>query len=177
MKRRFKKLLSAGLAAVMTLSGTNLASGAVIGDDGVLPYQNESLSFEERAADLVSRMTLEEKVSQLGHSASAISRLGVKSYYYWREALHGVARQGQATSFPSDLSMSNSWDTDLIAEVADVISTEARGMAAKRGTSDLSYWCPTINMARDPRWGRNDETYGEDPYLTASYGTEFVKGM
>lgn len=177
MKRRFKKLLSAGLAAVMTLSGTNLASGAVIGDDGVLPHQNESLSFEERAADLVSRMTLEERVSQLGHSASAISRLGVKSYYYWREALHGVARQGQATSFPSDLSMSNSWDTDLIAEVADVISTEARGMAAKRGTSDLSYWCPTINMARDPRWGRNDETYGEDPYLTASYGTEFVKGM
>ncbi|MCD8157472.1 MAG: glycoside hydrolase family 3 C-terminal domain-containing protein [Clostridiales bacterium] len=177
MKLRFKRLISAGLTVVMTAASITLTNGAVIGDSSMLPYQDESLSFEERAADLVSRMTLEEKVAQLGHSASAISRLGVKKYYYWREALHGVARQGQATSFPSSLSISNSWDPDLIAKVADVVSTEARGMAAKNGTSDLSYWSPTINMARDPRWGRNDETYGEDPYLTTAIGTEFVKGM
>ncbi|MCD8089573.1 MAG: glycoside hydrolase family 3 C-terminal domain-containing protein [Clostridiales bacterium] len=177
MKRNLKRLISAGLAAVMTLTGTSFTGAAVTGEDGMLPYQNESLSFEERAADLVSRMTLEEKVAQLGHSDSDISRLGISKYYYWREALHGVARQGKATSFPSSLSMSNTWDTDLMAQVADVISTEARGMAAKNGTSDLSYWSPTVNMARDPRWGRNDETYGEDPYLTSEIGSEFVKGM
>ncbi|MGM9937306.1 MAG: beta-glucosidase, partial [Candidatus Ornithomonoglobus sp.] len=142
--------------------------------DGLLPYQDESLSFEERAADLVSRMTLEEKVAQLGYTAPAIPRLGVKEYNYWRECLHGVARQGQATNFPTPLSLSNTWNRELVYDVADITSTEAR---AKNNRYNLSYYTPTINMARDPRWGRNEETYGEDPYLTGQLGGEFVKGM
>lgn len=143
-------------------------------EEGLLPYQDESLSFEERAADLVSRMTLEEKVSQIGYKAAAIERLGVSAYDYWKEALHGVARQGQATSFPSPLSMSNTWNRALIYQIADITSTEAR---AKNNRYNLSYWSPTVNMARDPRWGRNEETMGEDPYLTGQLGAEFVKGM
>ena len=146
-----------------------------IGEDGKeLSYLDTSLSFEERAADLVSRMTLEEKVSQLGYRAAAIERLGVSAYNYWREALHGVARQGQATSFPVPLAMSNTWNRSLIYKLADITSTEAR---AKNSKYDLSYWSPTVNMARDPRWGRNEETMGEDPYLTGQLGSEFVKGM
>ena len=141
----------------------------------LLPYQDTSLSFEERAADLVARMTLEEKAAQTAaKNAPAISRLGVHSYYYWREGIHGVARQGAATSFPSSLAMSNTWDRQLMYEVMDITSTEARG---KNNRYDLNYWNPTINMARDPRWGRNEETYGEDPYLTAEIGGNAVKGM
>lgn len=150
------------------------ATAAPGNDSGVLPYQDESLSFEERAADLVSRMTLEEKVAQLGYTAPAIPRLGVSAYNYWKECLHGVARQGQATSFPTSLSLSNTWNRELVHSVADITSTEAR---AKNNRYNLSYYTPTINMARDPRWGRNDETYGEDPYLTGQLGGEFVKGM
>lgn len=139
-----------------------------------LPYQDTSLSFEERAADLVARMTLEEKVSQTGRSAPAIKRLGVSAYNYWREGIHGVARQGKATSFPSSLAMSNTWDRQLVYEASDITSTEARG---KNNKYDLSYWNPTINLARDPRWGRNEESYGEDPYLTSEIGAKSVEGM
>lgn len=174
---KLKKLTAVLLAAVITTSGVSAVNGAATGESNVLPYQNESLSFEERAADLVSRMTLEEKVSQLGYNAPAISRLGVSKYNYWREALHGVARNGKATSFPSALSMSNTWDIDLYAQEGDVIGTEARAKAVEKGIKDLSYWTPTINMARDPRWGRNDESFGEDPYLTTEYGSEMVSGM
>ena len=137
-------------------------------------YTDPAYSFEERAADLVSRMTLEEKASQIGYKAPAIERLGVSAYDYWKEALHGVARQGKATSFPTALSMSNTWNRSLIQRMADVTSSEAR---AKNNRLNLSYWSPTINMARDPRWGRNEETYGEDPYLTGQLGAAFVKGM
>lgn len=137
-------------------------------------YLNEELSFEERAADLVSRMTLEEKAAQLKNEAAAIPRLGVSAYNYWREGLHGVARQGKATSFPTSLSMANTWDRGLVFKAAEITATEARGKNAK---TNLSYWSPTVNMARDPRWGRNEETYGEDPYLTGQLGIEFVKGM
>ena len=140
----------------------------------ILPYQDTSLSFEERAADLVSRMTLEEKVAQLGYKAAGIERLGVAPYDYWKEALHGVARQGAATSFPTALSMSNTWNTELIYKLADATSTEAR---AKNDRYNLSYWSPTINMASDPRWGRNEESMGEDPYLTGQLGAAFVNGM
>lgn len=139
-----------------------------------LPYQDTSLSFEERAADLVARMTLEEKVSQTGRSALAIKRLGVSAYYYWSEGIHGVARQGKATSFPSSLAMSNTWDRQLVYETSDITSTEARG---KNNKYNLSYWNPTINLARDPRWGRNEESYGEDPYLTSEIGAKSVEGM
>ena len=120
-------------------------------------------------------MTLEEKAAQTGaKTAPAISRLGVHSYYYWREGIHGVARQGGATSFPVSLAMSNTWDRQLMFEVMDITSTEARG---KNNRYDLNYWNPTINMARDPRWGRNEETYGEDPYLTSEIGGKAVEGM
>ncbi len=155
-------------------TATNTPSATNAPDSGVLPYLNTSLSFEERAADLVSRMTLEEKVSQIGYKAAAIDRLGVKAYDYWKEALHGVARQGQATNFPAPLAMSNTWNRELVYRMADITSTEAR---AKNNRYNLSYWSPTVNMARDPRWGRNEETMGEDPYLTGQLGVEFVKGM
>lgn len=140
-----------------------------------LPYQDMSLSFEERAADLAARMTLEEKAAQTrAKGGNAVSRLGVKNYYYWREGIHGVARQGGATSFPSSLAMSNTWDRNLVFDIMDITSTEARG---KNNRYDLNYWNPTINLARDPRWGRNEETYGEDPYLTGEIGGNAVKGM
>lgn len=168
-------LTAAMLAPVMpVMAAGDTGEDVKLTEDNILPYLDTSLSFEERAADLVSRMTLEEKVSQLGYKAAAIERLGVKEYDYWKEALHGVARQGKATSFPTALSLSNTWNRDLIYRVADIISTEARG---KNNRYNLSYWSPTVNMARDPRWGRNEETYGEDPYLTAELGAEFVKGM
>ncbi len=142
--------------------------------DFINPYQNEDLSFEERTADLISRMTLEEKCAQLGHNAPAIPRLGVSNYYYWREAAHGVVDQGQATSFPVSLSISNSWDPEMYYREADIVSTEAR---VKNNRYNLNYWAPTINMQRDPRWGRNNESFGEDPYLTTQFGSAFVKGM
>ncbi len=141
----------------------------------LLPYQDTSLSFEERAADLVSRMTLEEKAAQTAAKGTpAISRLGVSKYDYWNEGIHGVARLGVATSFPSSLAMSNTWDTALMQTSMDIMSTEARG---KNPRYDLNYWNPTINMARDPRWGRNEESYGEDPFLTAQIGGAAVRGM
>lgn len=171
-----------GITKVFIWDGTDkltpLSRAAKIGGNVVTEaeaiYLDESYSFEERAADLVSRMTLEEKVSQIGHSAPAIERLGVNKYYYWREGLHGVARQGKATSFPSPFSMSNTWNRELVFAMADITSTEAR---VKNSRYDLSYWSPTVNMARDPRWGRNEECFGEDPYLTGQLGAEFVKGM
>lgn len=164
-------------AATASVTEINAAAEpeAVVEAAATLPYQDTSLSFEERAADLVARMTLEEKAAQTAaKSTPAISRLGVHSYYYWREGIHGVARQGVATSFPSSLAMSNTWDRQLMFEAMDITSTEAR---AKNNRYDLNYWNPTINMARDPRWGRNEESYGEDPYLTAEIGSQAVKGM
>lgn len=161
-----------GTSLIKPLSSTKKTAINISNGDPI--YMDTSYSFEERAADLVSRMTLEEKVSQIGYKAAAVERLGVKAYDYWKEALHGVARQGKATSFPTALSMSNTWNRDLIFKMADITSTEAR---AKNNRYNLSYWSPTINMARDPRWGRNEETYGEDPYLTGQIGAAFVKGM
>lgn len=143
----------------------------------VFPYQDTSLSFEERAADLVSRMTLEEKQSQLrARTAPEIPRLGVRKYDWWSEALHGVARSGEATSFPTGLGIASSWNRELVKEMMDITSDEARAYANEKGKG-LSYWSPTINMARDPRWGRAEETYGEDPYLSAQIGNSFVEGL
>ena len=172
-----KRVLSMAAAAVLAVGCVAVPLPAPQAEpETIYPYQDTSRSFEERAADLVSRMTLEEKASQLGNSTSAISRLGVAKYDYWREALHGVARQGAATSFPYSIAMAASWDPAMIEEITDAVSDEARAYANDKG-SYLSYWSPTINMARDPRWGRNHETYGEDPYLTTQIGSGFVKGM
>ena len=141
----------------------------------LLPYQDANLLFNERVKDLVSRMTLAEKISQLGSTTPSIGRLGIPSYNYWNEALHGVVASG-ATSFPQALALSSTWDRDLIFQVATAISDEARVKNNLDGKG-LTYWSPTINMARDPRWGRNEETYGEDPYLTARIARSFIHGM
>ena len=139
-------------------------------------YKDASLSFHERAKDLVSRMTLDEKINQVGHRTLDITRLGVKGYNYWNEALHGVARSGVATSFPSSRAMSSTWNLDLIFKCAEATSNEARWYNKNKGKG-LIYWCPTINMSRDPRWGRDEENYGEDPYLTGRIAVEYIKGM
>jgi beta-glucosidase len=147
-------------------------------------YLDLSLSFEERAADLVSRMTVEEKISQLVNDAAAIPRLGVPVYEWWNECLHGVARAGAATVFPQAIGMAASFDTRLMREVATAIGDEARakhhefaGRGERGRYQGLTFWSPNINIFRDPRWGRGQETYGEDPYLTARMGVEFVKGL
>ena len=147
-------------------------------------YLDESLSFEERAKDLVSRMTIEEKVSQMVHTAPAVPRLGIPAYNWWNEALHGVARAGVATVFPQAIGLAATFDEDLIFRVADVISTEGRAKYhenIRRGDrgiyKGLTFWSPNINIFRDPRWGRGHETYGEDPFLTGRLGVAFVKGI
>lgn len=147
-------------------------------------YLDPSYSFEERAKDLVSRMTTEEKVSQMLYNSPAIERLGIPAYNWWNEALHGVARGGTATMFPQAIGMAATFDEELIYKVADVISTEGRAKYhaySKKGDrgiyKGLTFWSPNINIFRDPRWGRGQETYGEDPYLTARLGVAFVKGL
>ncbi|MBD5451218.1 MAG: hypothetical protein HDR25_01120 [Lachnospiraceae bacterium] len=161
-------------AYIRFYNDSSLPNGSSGGDIGEAIYLDETRTFEERAADLVARMTVDEKIAQLQYQSPAISRLDVSSYNYWKEALHGIARQGKATSFPTALSMSNTWNPELIQSMADVISDEARG---KNNRYNLSYWSPTVNMARDPRWGRNEEGYGEDPYLAGQIGAAFVKGL
>lgn len=145
---------------------------------------DETLSFEERAKDLVSRMTLEEKVGQMVYNAPAIPRLGIPSYNWWNEALHGVARAGTATVFPQAIGMAATFDENLIYQVADIISTEGRAKyhEAQRNNDHgiykgLTFWSPNVNIFRDPRWGRGHETYGEDPYLTGRLGVAFIKGL
>jgi beta-glucosidase len=148
------------------------------------PYKNPGLPIETRVNDLVSRMTLEEKVLQMQNAAPAIPRLDIPPYDWWNEALHGVARAGYATVFPQAIGLAATWDTKLMYEVADVISTEARAKHHEFARNNqharyqgLTFWSPNINIFRDPRWGRGQETYGEDPYLTARLGVEFVKGL
>jgi beta-glucosidase len=147
-------------------------------------FQDPSLSTEERVADIVSQMTLQEKADQLLYTAPAIPRLGIPSYNWWNEALHGVARAGYATVFPQSITIANTWDEGLMFNVANAISDEARAKYhefQRRGKTGiyqgLTFWSPNINIFRDPRWGRGHETYGEDPFLTGRMGLEFVKGM
>ena len=140
--------------------------------------------FRERAKELVAQMTLEEKALQMLHGAAAIERLGIKSYNWWNEALHGVARAGVATVFPQAIGLAASFDEDMLEEVADATSTEARAkfnMQQKYDDTDiykgLTFWSPNVNIFRDPRWGRGHETFGEDPYLTSRLGVRFVQGL
>ncbi|MBU2703555.1 beta-glucosidase [Sporomusaceae bacterium BoRhaA] len=147
-------------------------------------YKNEALSFVERARDLVSRMTLEEKVMQMVYNSAAIPRLDIPSYNWWNEALHGVARAGVATMFPQAIGLAATFDENLLYQVADVISTEARAKFNEFQRKNdhgiykgLTFWSPNINIFRDPRWGRGQETFGEDPYLTGRLGVAFVKGL
>jgi len=149
-----------------------------------LTFQDPTLPIETRVNDLVSRMTLEEKVSQMVHPASGLERLGVPPYNWWNECLHGVARAGVATVFPQAIGLAAMWNTELMRLVATAISDEARAKHhdfVRRGIREiytgLTFWSPNINILRDPRWGRGQETYGEDPYLTSRLGIEFVKGL
>lgn len=151
---------------------------------GYKKYLDESLSFEERAAALVSEMTLEEKVYQTIHGSAEIKRLGVKAYNYWNEALHGVARAGVATVFPQAIGLAATFDEEFTEKVADCISTEGRAkfnIQQKYGDTDiykgLTFWSPNVNIFRDPRWGRGHETYGEDPHLTSRLAIRFIKGL
>lgn len=148
------------------------------------PYQNKSLSPTERAADLVSRLTLEEKITLMQNNSSAVKRLGIKPYEWWNEALHGVARNGLATVYPQAIGMGASFNDTLLYQVFTSISDEARvkyRQAREAGNykryTGLTFWTPNINIFRDPRWGRGQETYGEDPYLTSRMGLSVVNGL
>jgi beta-glucosidase len=150
-----------------------------------LSYLDTSLSFAERAKDLVGRLTLEEKVGLMNHPAQGVPRLNIPAYNYWSEALHGVARSGRATVFPQVIGMAATWDKELIHQVASVISDEGRAKyhAALRRNGytaqyqGLNFWSPNVNIFRDPRWGRGQETWGEDPFFTGEMASAFVMGL
>jgi beta-glucosidase len=180
-------------ALVVLVVGAIITTTLVLRRPAAPAYLDVDLPPAQRAADLVARMTLEEKVLQMQSTAPAIPRLGVPAYNWWNEALHGVV-QGRATVFPQAIALAATWDTALMQRVADVISTEARAkyhdaqtrppptgpeaLATLPGrTAGLTYWSPNINIFRDPRWGRGQETYGEDPHLTGRMGVAFVRGM
>jgi beta-glucosidase len=177
MKRTFIVFLTLSFLAAFDLADAQQSVYS-------FPFQNPALSEEQRISDLISRMTLKEKADQLLYTAPAVARLGIPSYNWWNEALHGVARAGYATVFPQSITIANSWDEGLMYNVANAISDEARAKYhefQRRGKTGiyqgLTFWSPNINIFRDPRWGRGHETYGEDPYLTGRMGLQFVKGM
>jgi len=150
----------------------------------MLPFEDPEVALDVRVADLLARLTLEEKVSQMTHEAAAVERLGIPAYDWWSEALHGVARAGRATVFPQAIGLAATWDSDLMFRVATAISDEARAKHRDSARKDrrgiyegLTFFSPNINIFRDPRWGRGMETYGEDPYLTGQLAVQFVKGL
>jgi beta-glucosidase len=170
--------------AALLLASALLPSAAPAQTAKPAPYLDPSLPTQQRVDDLVSRMTLDEKVAQLINTTPAIPRLGVPAYDYWSEGLHGIARSGYATMFPQAIGMAATWDAPLINQISTVISTEARAKYNEAVRHDvhsiyygLTIWSPNINIFRDPRWGRGQETYGEDPFLTARLGVAFVKGL
>ncbi|HXB96136.1 MAG TPA: glycoside hydrolase family 3 N-terminal domain-containing protein, partial [Puia sp.] len=149
-----------------------------------MPFRNKALPVADRVKDLLSRLSLEEKISLLGYRSKAVDRLSIPAYNWWNEGLHGVARAGEATVFPQAIGMAASFDDRLLRLIGDAISTEARAkynLSTAAGRREqymgLTFWSPNINIFRDPRWGRGQETYGEDPFLTATMGSAFVKGV
>ena len=179
-----KVLLWGLIASIVASMFLPPAYSQKVGGDAVQVFRNPSLPIGQRVDDLISQMTLEEKVLQMQNSAPAIPRLGVSAYDWWSEGLHGVARSGHATVFPQAIGMAATWNSNLISREGRVISTEARAKynQAQRenihGTYfGLTFWSPNINIFRDPRWGRGQETYGEDPFLTGKLGAAFVKGL
>jgi beta-glucosidase len=175
----------AGVSAQL-LRSTTAETASVIPEitDPVI-YTDTSISVERRVADLVRRMSLSEKVGQMCNGAQEIQRLGVPSYDYWNECLHGIARAGTATVFPQAIGMAASWNPRLMHTVADTIATEGRAKNNKARARNpntaryfgLTFWTPNINIFRDPRWGRGQETYGEDPFLTGTLGVSFIRGI
>ena len=140
--------------------------------------------FINKAEELVGKMTIEEAMTQLRFNAPAIDRLGIPSYNWWNEGLHGLARSGTATVFPQAVGLASMFDRDILQKIADVVSTEARARyneCTKDGDrgiyKGITLWSPNINIFRDPRWGRGQETFGEDPYLTGELGLSFIKGL
>lgn len=184
MLHKMRKTRLPGLASILFAAWLPAGVPAQA-DPGVPAYRDTSLDFEARARDLVSRMTVEEKASQLINDAPAIPRLGVREYNWWNEGLHGVAAAGEATVFPQAIGMAATWNASLIREVADIIGIEFRAkheenmhrLGGSGWFGGLTVWSPNINIFRDPRWGRGQETYGEDPYLTSRLGVAFVKGL
>ena len=181
--KNHRRVVARALLLCAFLSFTSPRPG-VVGQASPPPYKDPSLPIERRVDDLVSRMTLEEKIGQMMNGASAVERLGIPEYEWWNEALHGVARAGIATVFPQAIGLAATWDQELVRRVADVTSTEARAKhheSARRGERGryrgLTFWSPNVNIFRDPRWGRGQETYGEDPYLTSRIGVAFVRGL
>ncbi|MDR0433235.1 MAG: hypothetical protein LBH48_08050, partial [Bifidobacteriaceae bacterium] len=200
-----RSMVSVAVVAGLAVAGAPaLMAAPAVGDDPTMPFQDQTLPFSVRAADLVSRLTMEEKAqqfftgifnaqagSQSNAQAPAIPRLGIPSYNYWNEALHGVARRGVATEFPTGLGIAATWDRDLVFKMNEASSDEARAktndclagldMTTPSGLNTwcegLTYWSPTINLARDPRWGRADESYGEDPYIAGEIAGQFAQGL
>src|SRR5688572_17420012 len=148
------------------------------------PWLDPSMSMEDRVNALVSQMTLDEKISQMMHQAPALERLGIPEYNWWSEGLHGVARAGLATVFPQAIGLGATWDDGMLFRVSTVIADEARAKHHEFVRKNkrflyqgLTLWSPNINIFRDPRWGRGQETYGEDPFLTGRMGVQFIKGL
>ncbi len=178
------RLALTGISSLLLTTGIALSQDRPDIATARFPFQNPTLPLEQRISDLVSRMTLDEKVGQMLFNAPAINRLAIPEYNWWGEALHGVARAGKATVFPQSIGLAATWDAALMFRVATVISDEARAKHhdalrnGRRGIYEgLTFWSPNINIFRDPRWGRGMETFGEDPYLAAQMGVQFVKGM
>ena len=148
-------------------------------------YLDPARPFDERAKDLIARLTLDEKVGLMSYPARGVPRLGIPAYNYWSEALHGVARNGRATVFPQAIGMAATWDRDLIRRVGSAIGDEARAKyheaLERKGFTDqyqgLTFWSPNVNIFRDPRWGRVQETWGEDPFLAGEMSAAFVRGL
>ncbi len=166
----------------ITLSAICLAGGVEKANKPA--YLDENLPIEQRVKDLISKMTLEEKISQMRNDAPAIPRLGIPAYNWWNECLHGVGRAGKATVFPQAIGLSSTWDTNLMHQVANTISDEARAkhnkflaLGKRQIYYGLTFWSPNINIFRDPRWGRGQETYGEDPFLTSRMAVNFIEGL
>jgi beta-glucosidase len=177
-KNIFTALLAAGS---MALTGTAMTAEEQVQG---LPFMDPDLQVEQRVDDLVARLTLQEKIAQMFTDAPAIERLGIPKYQWWNEALHGVARAGSATVFPQAIGMAATFDEDLMLRVATAISDEGRAkhhhfysQGVNSIYTGLTFWSPNINIFRDPRWGRGQETYGEDPYLTSRMATQFVNGL
>lgn len=170
-------------ASCLILAGL-ISVASVFAQQEIFAFRNIKLPVEERVTDLLKQLTLQEKISLLGYNSKAVPRLSIPAYNWWNEALHGVARAGNATVFPQAIGMAASFNDELLNECANAISTEARAkynLAVKQDRhlqyTGLTFWSPNINIFRDPRWGRGQETYGEDPFLTGRMGTAFIKGL
>lgn len=179
MKKLMAKIVVVGCAAL-------LSAAAMAQEVSQLPFRNPNLPLEERVSDLIGRLTLDEKVQMMKHASPAIERLGIPAYNWWNETLHGVARTPEkVTSFPQAIAMAATFNAPSMQRMGDICATEGRALyneALKKGKGiaqyrGLTYWTPNINIFRDPRWGRGQETYGEDPYLTAKMGDAIVRGL